>query len=622
MDIEQEIHSAFENYQAGNYHQAGEILKKVLEVAPDSAELHNNLGLVLQRDSKVDEAIEHFRRAIELDPESADLHYNLGNALKDKKQFDDAIQSYQSALQYNPSLTEALNNIGIAFYEKGCFDEAILYFQKALKMREDYAEAYFNMGNAFHKKKQLDRAVASYRKALEINPALYEAYNNLGLIFNEHGNLTEALSNYRKSLQMKPDFAKAYYNLGTVLCKQKKFDEAITSFKRALQLNPDIENAHLNLGIALQEKGLPDEALSSYQKALQQSPDSIDALMNLGIALHKKQRLDEAISVFRKILKLKHDDAEAHWNLSVSLLLAGNLRDGWREYEWRKHVKEFEKREFSKPRWEGEDLKGRDILLYAEQGIGDTIQFVRYAPLVALKGARVFLECQKELSPLLNGADGVQEVIERGKDLPEFDMHCSLLSLPMILGTTIETIPAQVPYIKTDDRSAGHWMENMQKKASVLRVGLAWAGNPEYRHDQFRSCSLRSLNPLAKIGGIVYYSLQKGPAAIEAKSLPDGLNLINYMDDVHDFADTAAIIQNLDLVISVDTAVAHLAGALGKPVWTLLPYTPDWRWMLNREDSPWYPTMRLFRQPKHGEWGSAIEWVVEELKIFVEKRKA
>jgi tetratricopeptide (TPR) repeat protein len=614
MDIEKELQSAFEHYQSGNYDLAEEILKRVLDVVPDSAEIHNNLGLVFQMDGKLEQAIEHFQRALELDPESADANYNMGNALKDKKHFEDAIQFYQKALKYNPYLAEAHNNIGIALHEKGRFDEAVLNFQNALELKVDYAEAYFNMGNAFHKKKQHDYAMASYNKALKINPALYEAYNNIGLILQEQGNLMEAISNYRKVVQIKPDFAMAYFNLGTVFQKEKKLDEAITNFKRALQLDPDIDNAHLNLGIALHEKGFPDEALSSYEQAVKQKPDSIDALTNLGIVLQAKQRLVEAISVFRKVLQMKPDDAEAHWNFSITLLLSGNFEAGWMEYEWRQHVKEFEKRSFTKPRWNGEDIRARAVLLYAEQGIGDTIQFVRYAPLLAQKGARVFVECQAELVSLLTGVDGVQEVIKRGEVLPEFDMHCSLLSLPYIFNTSLETIPSRIPYIQANPSLVAKWGDKVRSDTHLFKVGIAWSGNPKYKHDHLRSCELETFACLANIEGIDYFSLQKRKVAEQATDPLAGLRLIDFMDEVNDFADTAAIIQNLDLVISVDTAVAHLAGALGKTVWILLPYTPDWRWMLDREDSPWYPTMSLFRQKSPGEWGPVIEKVAEELR--------
>ena len=614
--MEKEIQSAFEHYQAGNYRLAEDILTKVLKRVPDSAEIHNNLGLVFLMDGKYDEAIEHFRRAIGLDPALTDANYNLGNAFKDRKQFDDAIQFYQKALQQNPCLAEAHNNIGIAFYEKGRFEEAIFHFRKAIELREDYAEAYFNMGNAFRKKKHPDQAMASYRRAVKINPSLYEAYNNLGLVLQAQGNLIEAQSNYRRVLQIKPDFAMAYYNIGMLFYKEKKLDEAITSVRRALRLNPDIDNAHLNLGIALYEKGLLDEALASYQQAVQQKPDSVDALTNLGIVLHEKQRLDEAMSAYRKILQLKPDDAEAHWNLSISLLLAGNYEAGWREYEWRQYVKEFEKREFPQPRWKGEDIRGRTILLFAEQGIGDAIQFIRYAPLVARKGAKVAVECQVELAALLTGVHGEQVVIKRGDPLPEFDMYCPLMSLPFLFNTSLETIPAAIPYIRTDFLLRERWGKRMLRDPDSFRVGLAWSGNPKYKHDYRRSCTPDAFACLANIGDITYFSLQKGQAAEQAKNLPSGLKLVDFMSEVDDFADTVAIIENLDLVISVDTAVAHLAGALGKTVWTLLPYAPDWRWMLGREDSPWYPTMRLFRQESPGAWGPVIEKVAVELRLL------
>jgi len=338
----------------------------------------------------------------------------------------------------------------------------------------------------------------------------------------------------------------------------------------------------------------------------------------MGTALQEKGQFDEAIQCYKKAIEIDPDYVDARWNMSLLNLLCGNFKEGWKGYEWRWKLEGIlVERNFSAPAWNGYDIKGRTILIYAEQGLGDTIQFVRYASLVADLGANVIVECQKELVSLVEKIRGIKQVIPYGNSLPEFDIHCSLLSLPLVFDTTLEDIPANIPYIYAGSPSVQKWRDKIDQTSSHIRIGLVWAGDPAKKKDRDRSCSLRLFSSLAQFNDVIFYSLQKGEASNQAMNPPEGMNLIDYTEEFHDFSDTAAFIENLDLVISVDTAVAHLAGSLGKPVWTLLPFVPDWRWMLSREDSPWYPTMRLFRQPRIGDWGSVIDRVVNALRGFI-----
>jgi hypothetical protein len=327
--------------------------------------------------------------------------------------------------------------------------------------------------------------------------------------------------------------------------------------------------------------------------------------------------MNEAIACFQKALQIDPHYPEAHCNMSFVYLLTGNFEEGWKEYEWRRRLKGSVQREFSQPLWDGSDIHGKTILLYAEQGFGDTIQFIRYIPFVAQKNAIVLVECQDELASVIQDIEGVNRVFVFGEQLPEFDVHCPLLSLPLVFDTTLETIPAEVPYIKADSILVQRWKNKLKHDNSKLKIGLSWAGRPTHKRDRQRSISFDTFSPLLQINEVTFYSLQKGEAAGQAKNPTKGMKLIDYTDEMRDFSDTAAFIENLDLIISVDTAVAHLAGALGKPVWTLLPFAPDWRWMLHREDSPWYPTMRLFRQPSPGDWGSVINNVLRNLELFI-----
>ncbi len=351
-----------------------------------------------------------------------------------------------------------------------------------------------------------------------------------------------------------------------------------------------------------------------FQNALQKKPDFVDVYNKIGFILQNKGLIEEAIKYFQKGLEIEPDNIDSHFNLAFPFLLLGNFEQGWKEYEWRRKLTDFSRREFSQQSWDSSDISGKTILLYAEQGFGDTIQFIRYVPLVAKKVTKIIIECQQQLISLFQNIEGIQQIIAYGEQLPLFDIYCPLLSLPLIFRTTIDTIPAEIPYIKVDEVLLQKWKDKTKEHKSEFKVGLSWAGNPKHKNDRNRSFPLETFAPLVKFDNIVFYSLQKGKGSKQAKNPPHGMKLIDYTDEIIDFSDTAALIMNLDLVISADTAVAHLAGALGKPVWTLLPFVPDWRWMLNREDSPWYPTMRLFRQPATGDWKSVIVNVMNKLE--------
>jgi hypothetical protein len=305
--------------------------------------------------------------------------------------------------------------------------------------------------------------------------------------------------------------------------------------------------------------------------------------------------------------------------MSFALLLSGDFKKGWKEYEWRCKCKEATslRRSFSQPQWDGSNIRGLTILLHFEQGFGDTIQFIRYVPLIAQQGAEVIIWCQEALASLLQNVKGIKQVFVKGKQIPQFDVHCPLASLPFVFDTALESIPAIVPYISVDSLLVQKWFNKIQHDNSKLKIGLVWSGNPRYKADRYRSCSLDTFSPLTQFNEITLYSLQKGEAGEQAENPPEDMKLIDYTEDINDFSDTAALLENLDLIISVDTAVVHLAGALGKSVWTLVPFVPDWRWMLTRKDSPWYPTMRLFRQSSPGDWEPVIDSIEKELSEFI-----
>jgi hypothetical protein len=357
-----------------------------------------------------------------------------------------------------------------------------------------------------------------------------------------------------------------------------------------------------------------DESIVAFRRAVQIKPDYAEAHNNLSGALYQRGQIDEATAAAARAITLEPDYAEAHWTLALILLTQGNFAQGWREYEWRWRRDSFTtpRRNFPQPRWDGGDLHGERILLHAEQGIGDTLQFVRYAPMVAQRGGRVILECQRALKRLFSQLPGVEEIVEAGEPLPSFDLHCPLMSLPLVFQTELASVPASIPYLKSDAKLWAAWKSRLESESTGRRIGLAWAGSPTQRRDRNRSMKLAQLGPLARIPNAIFYSLQKGEAGKEPP--PQGLTIRDFTGELNDFADTAALLECLDLILTVDTAVAHLAGAMGKPVWTMLAFSPDWRWLLNRDDSPWYPTMRLFRQPRIGDWATPVSQIERWLR--------
>ncbi|MFQ5962995.1 MAG: tetratricopeptide repeat protein [Candidatus Scalinduaceae bacterium] len=475
-------------------------------------------------------------------------------------------------------------------------------------------------GHNCHQTGNLAAAAQLYQKILDKQPGNIDAIFLLGTLNLQQGNLETATIFLRKAIELKPDHVVAYNNLGTVLQKQRKLDEAVLSFNQAITLKPDYADAYYNLGNAFIEQGKLDEAVNSYRNAISHNPGDAEMYYNLGNVLKEQGKLDEAVGNYRQAIKHKPDFADAHMNMSVALLLAGKLEEGWPEYEWRLCTKDDAPKNFKQPQWDGSPLNGQHILVHAEQGFGDTIHFVRYLPMVKAQGGYVLFECQRGLSKLLENCAGIDEIVERTPDKEttnQFDVHVPLLSLPGIFGTTLDTIPSDIPYITVDPKLVDQWHMRLDHN-NDFKIGIVWAGSPKHKKDRYRSCSLADFVPLFNIPDLSFYGLQKGPASVDTLDPPKWVKLTNLGDELNDFADTAAVIANLELVISVDTAVAHLAGAIGKPVWNLLHSAPDWRWLLNRDDSSWYPSMRLFRQTQFYDWIGVFERVKKELlKEFI-----
>jgi tetratricopeptide (TPR) repeat protein len=442
------------------------------------------------------------------------------------------------------------------------------------------------------------------RQILQQQPTQVTTLNLIGLLAAQRQQFDQAIAHYQQVLVLQPQHLEAQNNLGIALAAQGNFDQAIATYQQALALQPEVPEILVNLGNALQEIEAFDRAIAVYQQALKLRPDLAAAHKNLAHVLRMQGKLAAAMPHHKRTLALTPNDAEAHFGFAFTQLIAGDLAAGFAEYEWRWRLKYNPPRSFPQPLWDGSPLAGRTLLLYSEQGFGDTIQFIRYVPLLSTQG-RVIVECQPLLLRLLQTIPNLV-AITQGELLPPFDLHAPLLSLPHRMGTTLDTIPAAVPYLQSSDSQVSGDRPPLPIPAGIrFKVGIAWAGDPKNPINRRRSCPLDPFLDLLKLPGIALYSLQKGAEAAELRQINQP-RLIDLSDRLQDFADTAAAVQQLDLVIAIDTAVVHLAGALAHPVWVILPFAPDWRWLLHRSDCPWYPTMRLFRQPCPGDWSAVF----------------
>jgi len=496
-----------------------------------------------------------------------------------------------------------------------------------------------DLGNRLAQRGELQQAAASFRNALAVNPEWPEALSNLGNALREMGQPGEAAVCLERALERRPEFPEALLNLAVVREEQGALEDAADRLRLAIRLRPQMAYAHNNLASVLQKQGRTGEALEHLREALRLDPDFAEAHHNLGVVLDGMGRPGEAIASYREALRRKADYADAHLDLGLALLRSGDFTAGWEEYEWRWRTRRARVRRFVQPEWDGSPLEGRTLLIHAEQGLGDTVQFLRYVPLVP--DAAILLEVPPAAAPLVGqtpwsarvppralhplaarapAADGgsaapaagsrfagVAGIVPAGAALPPFDRHIPLLSLPRLFQTTLRTIPRATPYLPAAYPARIAFWNRRMGHEGTFRIGLCWAGSGAHSNNRTRSMRLADCAPLAAIPGISFFSLQKGPPSREPP--PDGMEIVDVLEGTADLRDTAAVIQNLDLVLSVDTLVAHLAGALARAVWTLLPFAADWRWLRQREDCPWYPTMRLVRQPGAGDWKSVIERV-------------
>ena len=574
-------------------------------------------GLNLHQRGNLNDAQNIYEQILSIQENNFDALQLLGALFAQVKKYPQAIKFLSKAIIVDPNHAGCFSNLGISFQKLRRLEEALSSYDKAISLQADYAEAYSNRGAVLQELKRFDEALSSYDKAISIKGDYAEAFNSRGTVLEELKCLEEALSSYHKAISINKDYTEAYYNHGNVLHKLKRLEEALSSYDKAISLHEDYAEAYSNRGLVLQDLKRLEEALSSYDKAISLHEDYAEAYSNRGTVLEELKRLDEALSSYEKAISINKDYAEAYWNSSICYLLAGNFNEGWARYEWRWQSKSISKtagiRKFSQPLWLGtEVLKDQTIFLYAEQGLGDTIQFSRYVSLVAGLGAKVVLEVQPSLVKLLSYLEGISQIISKGDKLPNFDYQCPLMSLPLAFKTELKTIPSVSKNISTDEKKVEKWQAILGEKTKP-RVGIVWSGAVNHKNDLQRSLKLSQLITHLP-SDYEYLSLQKEISDVDKEVLIECCKIKHFGDDLKDFTDTAALCELIDIVISVDTSVAHLAGTLGKNTWVLLPYSPDWRWLLDRNDSPWYSSVKLYRQEKINDWESALVNIESDLK--------
>jgi len=535
---------------------------------------------------------------------------NTGFALHRQGKLDEAQLYYETVIRADPKNFDALHLLGVIAHQRQSHPAAIALLDRAIHHNPRSALAHLNRGNTHREMGDMQRAITDYERAISIQPGYAEAYVNLGIALQESLQPDRALSCYRKAIDLKPDFAEAYFALGNALQEHGQMDAAIVSLHEATRLRPGFAAAYCNLGNLFKEMGRFDDAIAVYAQAIHAQPDFAVAHCNLGNVQKEKQQFQLAIASYTQATKLNPDFAEAHWNRSLVHLLLGEFEAAWPLFEWRWKAKKnnISLPDFRRPLWLGEQaLAGQTILICWEQGFGDTIQFCRYVSLVKTLGAKVLLVVPPSLVPLLKTLDGADQVLGPDEPISEFDCYCPLMSLPLAFHTTLNTIPAPSAYLHADANRTQFW-KAMLPQSDRKRIGIAWSGSST---NKSRSVPLREfIGHLPK--HLDYVCLQKDVTDMERDILAEQ-NMYCFDQDIADFSDTAALCGLMDLVISIDTSAAHLAGAMGKSTWVLLPHLPDWRWLLDRSDSPWYPSMRLFRQEEVGVWDSVLQTVTHEL---------
>lgn len=629
---------ALTRFQAGDLPGAESCCREALAADGNNAEALHLFGVIAHRGNRNDIAIDYVRRAIAVDGAVASYKNTLGYLLRLIGHYSEAVTVLQEAIGLQDDYADAHNNLGIAYAESGNLEAAEAAYREALKHRSDFPEAQNNLANLLYRMGRIEKSLAAYEAATALRPDYAEAHANRGDAFLNQGKQQEALDAYRKAADAAPHWPVGWFKLGNVLFQANDFERALRAYQRSIDLNPNHLRGLTNLGATLEKLGRYEEAAMILRHALVLVPDDVSGLKNLGHVILKLGHAGEGLHLLRRAVELAPDDADAHYTLGNALLrmerlqealacyarvrelqpntarayfapasvllMNGQYKEGWAAYESRFDMAAYKTNvnNVHERLWDGGPLDGKRLLIHVEQGFGDTLEFARYVPLVRERAGagKIMFLCEPELARILETLEGVDEFYRLRSDTTvTYDLQVPLMSLPHRFGTTLETIPNKTPYLKVPP---GTKAKIRRREEAKMNVAFVWAGRPTHSDDRFRSCPVSWFAALFDIPGIDFYSIQWGPRAAELAPYLEKPNVFSMTDQLTDFAETAAIIDQVDLVIAIDTAVAHMAGALGKPVWTILPFGGEWRWLFRREDTPWYPNMRLFRQRILGDW--------------------
>jgi len=616
------------------YEQAEDIIDKAISIYPSDEVILSLQARLFEECDRINLAIKVHKKIIDINPkntESIKIKENLIKKIIDNiilKYRDNKIEEALSLIseiilleKENPYIYNIRANI---YADQDLKAEALINYKKAIKYKSNYSEAYHNCGVIYEEMGNLEEASFNYKNAIKYSTNNSEAFYNLGNVQKKLNRIEEALENYEKAIELNPKFVEAHFNKGNLLIENKNWKESIVCFQEVINLKIDYAEAYYNLGNVYEELHLFEVALHSYEKAIKYKPKYAQAWTNKGVVLEELRIIDEALVSYDKAIELENDYAPAYHNKALLLLLNGEIKAGFKLYEWRWLIKDNnsqqDKRVFSKPLWLGkEKLNNKIILIHSEQGLGDTIQFCRYIPLLKKIGAKVIFEIQSPLKNLLKNLEGVNYFITSNDPVPFYEFHCPLLSLPLAFNTCLETIPVNIPYLQVSNQLVDKWSQYLGN--SEFKIAICWQGSAQSRLDYGRSFQVALFEKISQIKGVRLISIQKNFGTEQLENLPADITIEKISEDFDNgenaFLDTAAIMKSVDLIITSDTSLSHLAGALGLPNWLLLKRIPDWRWMLDRSDSPWYPNHKLFRQKKIGDWLSVFDEVENEIKLLI-----
>ena len=631
MDIEQKLQEAIVFHQSGQLQRAEQIYQQVLQISPRNADALNLLGFLAYQVGRCEVAANLIAKAIEVDSKQYIFFINLGLVRQEQGELDKSIEAYHKAIEINPNDSDVYNNLGNTLQEQGELDKSIETYHKAIEINPNDARIYYNLGAAQKKQGKLDNAIQTYQQAIEINPDDAEIYNSLGTTLQKQEKLDQAIQVYHRALEINSNYSEAFYNLGLALQEQGELDQAIQAYHRALAISPSYSEAYNNLGIALKEQGELDQAIQVYHRALEINPNYSEAYNNLGNVLKEQGKLDDAVLAYRSALGINPDYSEAHNNLGLVLLLQGNFSSGWREYEWRLKCKELgfflNKRDFPQVLWNGSDLNGKTILVWAEQGIGDEIMLASMLPTLLKMNSNIIVECDKRLVPLFQRSfPFIQFVPREDPANPKLldttiDYQIPMGSLGQWLRADKDAfLPKQESYLQACPNRVGQLQEKYRSLAGdKLLVGISWKSTGiDKKRAQTKNAPLKHWTPILSQKDCYFVNLQYGNIREEIEAYTTATGYPVYIDEeidpLSDLDGFAAQVSVLDLIVSTSNTTVHMSGGLGKKVWVLLSSHPDWRWMLEEENTLWYQTVRLFRQEKSGDWKGVFQRISSALK--------